>query len=257
MKGPIMPRPFCVMGHRGALMLAPENTLPAFELCVLAGAGIELDLRHTADGKLVVLHDNTVDRTTNGKGQLSRMSFAHVQNLDAGSWFHVDFAEEQIPTFEEVLNLVKKRQRWPIIICINVQTSFNNEQIKEVAEILAERDMFEQSFILALDDAIVPRFYAIDKGFRCASSCFDHKTFEEVLAKKHASLIWTSSNTGFWRDARIHKLGKTVYVNLVSVAGADNVNNAHAILREGADGIVTDHPLKMLQALASPLPEHE
>ena len=81
-----------VLGHRGALTHAPENTLAAFELCVRAGCDIELDVYPTRDGQLVVIHDATVDRTTNGKGAVAGLTLAEVRRLDAGSWFHPDFA---------------------------------------------------------------------------------------------------------------------------------------------------------------------
>lgn len=92
-----------VFGHRGARAYAPMNTLPSFELARQQGAdGIELDVRLTKDGELVLLHDPTVDGTTNGHGAISEMTFEQVRELDAGGWFDPMFRGTQIPTLDEV-----------------------------------------------------------------------------------------------------------------------------------------------------------
>src|SRR3954452_18398025 len=87
-----------VLGHRGASAYAPENTFAAFDLAVEMGAdGIETDVRATRDGVLVLLHDETVDRTTDGTGVVAELNRAQVDALDAGSWFGVAYAGERVP----------------------------------------------------------------------------------------------------------------------------------------------------------------
>jgi glycerophosphoryl diester phosphodiesterase len=82
-----MAKPF-VIAHRGASNVAPENTLAAIEQAVALGAdGVEVDVRATADGVPLLLHDATVDRTTDGAGDIEALSWAQVQRLDAGAWF--------------------------------------------------------------------------------------------------------------------------------------------------------------------------
>ena len=91
---------FTLVGHRGAMGLEPENTLRSFRRAVEDGAdAIELDLRLSADGHLVILHDGDVARTTNGRGEVARMTLAEIRELDAGDGEHV-------PTFHEVLDAV-------------------------------------------------------------------------------------------------------------------------------------------------------
>ncbi len=93
-----------VLAHRGASAYAPENTLAAFRLAFEMGAdGIEVDATLTQDRVPVILHDDTVDRTTNGKGAIKQMALAEAQRLDAGSWFNQKFHGEKIPTLEQVL----------------------------------------------------------------------------------------------------------------------------------------------------------
>lgn len=90
--------------HRGASNAAPEDTLPAFTAALRAGARIlEMDVRFTADGEAVVLHDATVDRTTNGTGAVAAMRLASVRRLDAGRWFSRPFRGTRVPLLREVL----------------------------------------------------------------------------------------------------------------------------------------------------------
>lgn len=92
-----------VFGHRGARAYAPMNTLPSFRLAEQQGAdGIELDVWLSKDGALVILHDETVDSTTNGSGSVQEKTLAELKALDAGGWFDPRFAGTHIPTLDEV-----------------------------------------------------------------------------------------------------------------------------------------------------------
>ena len=96
-----------IFAHRGASYRAPENTLSAFRLARGMGAdGIELDVQLSRDGRAVVIHDATVDRTTDGSGTVAGLTLAELKKLDAGSWFSPDFAGERIPTLAEVFRAV-------------------------------------------------------------------------------------------------------------------------------------------------------
>ncbi len=93
-----------VIAHRGASAYAPENTFPAFELALKMGScGIETDIHITKDDIPVLIHDATVDRTTNGAGRVNDLTLEELKRLDAGSWFSPEFAGTQIPTLEEFL----------------------------------------------------------------------------------------------------------------------------------------------------------
>lgn len=97
------------ISHRGYCREAPENTLAAFRLSRKKGfAYVETDVFKTADGIPVLLHDTTVDRTSNGSGNVEEMTFAQLRALDFGSWFSAEFAGEQIPSLEEFLLLCRK-----------------------------------------------------------------------------------------------------------------------------------------------------
>jgi len=92
-----------LIAHRGGGHLAPENTLAAMRAGVAHGfTFFEYDVKLTQDNVLILLHDDTVDRTTNGTGEAANMTWAELSQLDAGSWFGPEFANERIPTFEAV-----------------------------------------------------------------------------------------------------------------------------------------------------------
>ena len=98
-----------VIAHRGASGHAPENTLTAFRKAVALGATfIETDLQLSRDAHFVAIHDEKVNRTTNGRGSVHDLSLAELRQLDAGSWFGSEFAGERIPTLDEILQFSKK-----------------------------------------------------------------------------------------------------------------------------------------------------
>lgn len=93
-----------VIGHRGAAARAPENTLAGFRVAKLLGCRwVEFDVRLTGDGALVVCHDDRLERTTSGRGAISKLPLAKIRALDAGTWFKARFAGERVPTLEEAL----------------------------------------------------------------------------------------------------------------------------------------------------------
>jgi glycerophosphoryl diester phosphodiesterase len=104
-----LPRPV-IIAHRGDKNHAPENTVAAFSMAADKGTpAVEFDVKLTADGRVVVLHDVTLERTTDGSGKLARTAFEDLRKLDAGSWFAPQFKGERIPLLDEVFEAVGKR----------------------------------------------------------------------------------------------------------------------------------------------------
>ncbi len=133
------PRPI-VFAHRGASKHAPENTLAAFELAIQLGApAVELDVKLTGDQQVVVLHDATLDRTTDGKGPLSAHTLEAVKQLDAGSHFSPEFRNERVPTLAEVFAAIGKRA------LINVElTNYEtpgDDLVDRVAQVIRDHRM--------------------------------------------------------------------------------------------------------------------
>lgn len=135
-----------VFAHRGARRVAPENTLPAFARALAMGvAGIELDVHCTADGHLVVIHDFSVDKTTDGHGAVAAMTAAAVRRLDAGSHFAAAFAGVQVPFLDEVLDLVGNRCR--VNIEIKSLDPYANDASAAVVAVVRQRQLYDQVII--------------------------------------------------------------------------------------------------------------
>jgi len=125
-----------VIAHRGASAYAPENTLAAFALAADQGADwFELDCTLTQDGAVVVIHDDTIDRTTGARGTVAEMTLAEVRRYDVGSWFGAAFSSERIPTLEEALDLGKSRR---IGVYVEIKNSDDDQAL--MAELMRLAD---------------------------------------------------------------------------------------------------------------------
>lgn len=107
-----------ILAHRGASGYAPENTFAAFDRALAMRAdGIETDVRMTSDRALVLVHDERVDRTTNGEGRVADLSLVQIKALDAGSWFGAEFAGQRVPTLAEFLDAYGSRT----LLCLEIK----------------------------------------------------------------------------------------------------------------------------------------
>ncbi|MCC5932158.1 MAG: glycerophosphodiester phosphodiesterase [Cyclobacteriaceae bacterium] len=135
--------------HRGAMQTHPENTMPAFTEAIKQGAHmIEFDVQLTADGALVVMHDASVERTTNGKGKVSELTLDYIRSLDAGRWKDAKFKNTKVPLFEEVLNIMPRN------IWLNIHLKGDENLARTVAHKLVETGRLHQAFLAAGKDAV-------------------------------------------------------------------------------------------------------
>ena len=131
------------VAHRGDVQCCPENTVPAFESAVRKGAAmVEMDVTRCKTGELVVLHDQTVDRTTDGHGRIADLTFDEVRKLDAGSWFGAAFAGTRIPTLEEALAAIPREGVW-----INLHIWHRADVAPEAARLLRRTGRLHQAFV--------------------------------------------------------------------------------------------------------------
>ncbi|GAB7386718.1 glycerophosphodiester phosphodiesterase [Bacillaceae bacterium] len=115
---------FIIYGHRGAPLHKPENTLSSFREAIRLGAnGIELDIHMTKDGHLVVIHDPTLERTTNGKGYVHRHTLREIKRLRADRSFHLPYEVARVPTLAEIFHLVRKL-KYPPYLNIELKNLF-------------------------------------------------------------------------------------------------------------------------------------
>lgn len=140
-----------IFAHRGFSKKYPENTMIAFEEAVKAGAeGLELDVQLTADEKLVVIHDLTLERTTSGKGAIRMMDWTELKHLSAGKWFGEAFSNEKIPLLSQVLDLVKGSE-----VTVNIEMKGLSTDRKliasKTAEVIQNVDVSDQVIVSSFD----------------------------------------------------------------------------------------------------------
>jgi len=238
-----------IHAHRGARTLAPENTLPAFEAALDVGAvGIELDIQCSQDGELVLMHDFTVDCTTNGSGKVADFTVAELRLLDAGAYFAPEFAGTRIPTLDEVLDLVGDR----CIVNIEIKTADfrGGDEVDFVARIIADRNLYDQVIASSFNPISLIKMRHVDPGIRLGLIYGQEPPvylFEAWLSPLmnpdalhvHYALI----DDAFVR--KTHSAGKTVNAWTVN-----DIEDAQRMVNLGVDVITTDVPGDVIAALA-------
>ena len=234
------PRRVVAIAHRGEHLIHPENTIPAFEEAIRLGADfIEVDVRTTADGKLVLSHDGKVDRRTNGKGEVSKMTFDEIRALDAGMKSGPKFAGTMVPTFDEALELARGK--------IGIYVDVKQASAKDLVTHIDGHGMTDHVVIyagLGLSKEIQelnPKLKVMPES----DSVGTVKTLIEVL---HPKVIAFSAHD--WKP-EIIKLAKEaqaeVYVD--RMGSTDAPAGWQSAIDEGADGIQTDRPGELVRYL--------
>jgi len=246
----LIPRP-TIFAHRGSSAHAPENTLAAFHLAVRQGAdAIELDAKLCADGQIVVIHDQTVDRTTQGKGRVDTLTLEELKRLDAGSCFDIAFQGESIPTLEEVFSALGH------LTYINVELT-NYASLNDA---------------LPLKTALLVRKYDLQQ--RVLFSSFNPLALlkaRRALPEVPIGLLALPGKQGAWARSWLGRLvpHQALHTDLGAVtprlvAGLKKrgkrlhvytINSAEEMKRlfsMGADGVFTDDPVLAHQALTIP-----
>ncbi|MFO0946303.1 MAG: glycerophosphodiester phosphodiesterase family protein [Planctomycetota bacterium] len=222
--------------HRGDSKAAPENTLPAIASAVKKGAPqIEFDVHLTRDGKLVIIHDATVNRTTNGKGTVSEMTFEEIRKLDAGSWFSPQFAGTRIPTLEEVIDAIP-RATWA-----NVHLKNAPGVAKAAAKVLREKDRLDHCFLACTKEQAVEA-KSVAPGIKICNMSrqigFPGRYVPETIAAKAEFIqLHAGSWLGTLPDnvAELHRHGVTV-----NYFGAQEEKLIKKLAAAGVDYILTD-----------------
>jgi len=167
-----VPRLLDVHGHRGAAGLAPENTLAAFRKAIALGVdALEMDLHVTRDGEVVVIHDETLDRTTDGRGSIADLTLEEVKRWDAGGKFAPAFRGERVPTLREVIELVKAsgspRLRLDLEVKFGEGQEGKPEDFEEhVLEVLRQTGFLERVNIISFHHPSLVKMKALEPKIR-------------------------------------------------------------------------------------------
>lgn len=240
--------PIRVIAHRGFSGRAPENTLIAIRQAIEIGADmVEIDVTVTADGHVILLHDETLDRTTDGVGAPIDMTLDEVRRLDAGSWFGPEYAGERIPTLDEALEAVKGR------ILINVEIkpeSVAHGVVPRVAAAIEEHGMIDQVVVSSFSPEVL-RLMKITDPTVVTASLFNKELHTD---RDPLEIIQEVGSRGFNISTkrvtaamieRCHAHGFPVAVYTVNDPG-----ELRRLKQMGVNAVFSDHPDLMLKTLA-------
>ena len=156
-----------VIAHRGASGHAPENTLAAYQRAVELGAGfIETDLHLTRDARFVAIHDATLERTSNGRGNVHDFTLAELRKLDAGMWFDREFMGQRIPTLEEILEFAKKHD---VIFYLEVKYDAAWGMHHSLAGALQKSQSAARTIVISFDESTLTALRQVDSTMMMGS----------------------------------------------------------------------------------------
>lgn len=240
---------FLRIGHRGSCAECPENTIVSFRRALEQGAQmIECDLQLTADGHVVIIHDWTVERTTDGDGTVREMGLAELQKLDAGAWKDPKFAGEGIPTLDQTLDAVLPSGRLNLELkCRGSEEDARRLALSAVAAV-SERDAFDKVIFSSFDPASLEALRDVSTDARIGV-LWIFAPFDDAFA--------LADRLG---AGALHPRAEAVDAGVVDQArerglavNTWTVNEPPAILdmiRIGVDGIISDYPGRLLEARA-------
>lgn len=237
-----------ILAHRGDLAHAPENTLPSFQQAVQKGAdGIELDAKLTADGHVIVIHDPTLDRTTDGKGRVAAHSLEAIRKLDAGAWYDEKFRGTQVPLLEEVFETVGNEK------LINIElTNYSTPRdglVVKVCELIKRHNNQKQiifsSFFPSNLKIAMQTLPEVPRGLLAMPGLVGlwARSFGFMFGEYQA-LHPHISNASREQTQRAHRLKRRVHVWT-----ANTPEEINRLKEWGVDGIFTDDPQTAVRAL--------
>lgn len=222
------------ISHRGCMFECPENTLAAFAWADRVGAdAIEIDLRATADGEVVVIHDKTVNRTTNGRGAIKSLTLAEIRSLDAGAGQHVPTMDEAFAFASENdlrLLLDLKDTRW-----------------------MAPEDVYTALVRHGITDQVIIGARSVEQlqAFKKLDSDLYSMAFTKRISHIDAYIDAGVDVVRLWARwvqgqpelvTSVHEAGRRVWVTTGTIRG----DSLHNILRLGVEGVITDYPQDIL-----------
>jgi glycerophosphoryl diester phosphodiesterase len=241
-----------VVAHRGSSGSAPENTMAAFRLAVTAGVDmIEFDVRMTRDFELVVHHDRSLGRTSDGSGRIWDLTLNDLRDTDAGSWHSRKFAGERIPTLRQVLNEI------PVSVGLDIEVKTDGDRRRGVAlpesVLLLVREARREGSVVvsSFDHRFLRRLHHLDPSLRLGALLVpvrDGFRSPSQIARRTGAAMFICSRTQLrarhMRDARTAGLAVAVY-------GVNTPAELAAATHAGVDAVITDNPARIIRAIRS------
>ena len=243
--------PAFIAGHRGDRSSAPENTLPALRSALQSSmAFVETDVQMTSDGVPVLIHDDTVDRTTNGSGPVSQITFKKLRKLDAGSWFSKKFAKTRVPSLAEFLALVEPTEKK---VLLELKGYWSDEHVKTVVEVIRDARVEDRVTVASFDFTTLMNVERLGPSLPRVIIMRDLPDDPVGLANHFGAIaILTSPRSLEVNPSAVvamHEAGLGLL--LYTLNSDERWSEAIAL---GVDGIVTDEPSSLDRWLAETAP---
>ncbi len=225
-----------VCAHRGASNTHPENTISAFKEAIRLGAQmIEFDVRRTADSVLVVLHDKTLDRITNGQGRVLEKTILELQILDAGSWKDSIYSNEKIPLFSDVIDIMPRN------IWLNIHIKGDSETARKAAQIIVNKDRMHQAIFACKLEAANAIRKVSEELFLCNMERLNsvEEYIDSTIVMKYDFIQLLASRA----DSNLSELvGKLKENNVrINYYGTDSTDKFKSLLNKGIDFTLTNN----------------
>ncbi len=241
-----------VMAHRGQRATCPEQTLEAYEAAIRLGAeAIETDVQRTRDGRLAMMHDLTLDRTTNGRGRVADLDWAEVRRLDAGSWFGPAFAGCRVPSLEETIDLVVGAG---VALCVEIKGEPADRPGTAVAvvRLLRRHDLVDRVFVSSFDHAALAAARAEVPGVLLAPERLPESgPSDPTVAAGQAAALGAAALQHRWEDLTrevvdaVHAAGSAVWA--WPIDSLESIARSAAL---GADAVIGDDVTLLIDGLA-------
>jgi glycerophosphoryl diester phosphodiesterase len=236
-----------VIGHRGASGHAPENTMSAFRRAVELGARfIETDLHLSRDSRLVAIHDSTLERTTNGQGAVRDYNLIELRELDAGSWFGPQFAEQRIPTLEEILDFAREAD---IVFYLEIKSEPALGLHHALVSALRAPEDAARSVVISFDSVILEKIRQLNASLMLGL-LFDRPSSRAIEEAQRLGARQLAPRGDFVTPelvSRAHQADLQVVTWTVN-----QPEQMRAAIATGIDGIMTDYPDRLIAVLQEP-----
>src|SRR5215467_10976877 len=223
--------------HRGEHLRHPENSLPAIQAAIDAGVDyVELDVRTSSDGYLVLMHDSTVDRMTNGKGAIRDMTFADIRKLDLGARFPGRFPDLQVPTFDEALELCKGK--------IGIYVDTKSAAPKDLVAAIERHEMGDHVMFWSEHVTFLKQIAELRPAWKLLPEAFNPDHTRELMNTFHPLMLGFDQRDFNPRTiAAAHEAHAGIFVDLNSPQDWDDG------IAAGVVGIQTDWPAQLVAYL--------
>ena len=231
-----------VIAHRGASGYAPENTMAAFRRAIAMGVTfIETDLHLSRDARFVAIHDETLERTTNGRGGVHDFMFNDLRKLDAGAWFGSEFAGERIPTLEEILQFAKKHD---VVFYLELKPAGFWGGEHALIGALRESGEIPRVVVICFDAAILAALRKIEPTLM-TGLLYDGKSGDPPIEKaleigaRQVALRGDLASPALLKEARRRDLQVVCWT-------VNHPAHMRLLIEAGVDGIMSDYPDRLL-----------